>query len=152
MKQIGIFCLLLLCLAPGISQSTPQQNFRATKGTVDPATLERYLADYRYHEVIKLLEDTNAQQNNPPQAYYYLAQAYRLRRHRGDDLLAARAYRRAIRAAPDFAPAYRDLGILQMKANRKKKSLKNLTTYLELEPTAEDRPQIEQYIRLISRN
>jgi tetratricopeptide (TPR) repeat protein len=152
MKRIGIVCLLLLpLLAPGISQSTTQQNPQSTTGPVDLTTLERYLAEHRYQALIQLVEGSTAQQNFPSQAYYYLAQAYRLRRYKGDDLLAARAYHRAIRAAPNFALAYRDLGILQMKANRKKKSLKNLTTYLKLKPSAEDRFQIEQYIRLISR-
>lgn len=150
MKPIGIAYLLLLLLAPGISQSTPQKHQATPGNSVDLATIENHLKEHRYQVVIRLLERTSSQQNNPPQAYYYLAQAYRLRRHKGDDLLAARAYQRAIRAAPDFAPAYRDLGILQMKANRKKKSLKNLSTYLELKPAAEDRTQIEQYIRLIS--
>jgi len=150
MKRIGIVCLLLL-LPPGISQSTTQQELQPASSPVDLVTLERYLAEHRYQALIRLMDGSSAQQNYPPQAYYYLAQAYRLRRHKGDDLLAARAYRRAIRAEPNFALAYRDLGILQMKANRKQKSLKNLTTYLELEPSAEDRFQIEQYIRLISR-
>jgi tetratricopeptide (TPR) repeat protein len=140
---------MLLALAG--CQSTPQQTQPAEPGPADLATLERHLAEHRYQTLIQLLEDTKAQEDYPSAAFYYLAQAYRLRGNDGDELLAARAYRRTIHTAPDFAPAYRDLGILQMKANRKQKSLQNLTTYLELEPAATDRPQIERYIQLISR-
>ncbi len=112
--------------------------------------LERYLALHRYKTLILMLENEEKLHRYPVYAPYYLGEAYRLRAEAGDELRAEHAYERTISNAPGFAPSYRALGILQMKAGRNEQALHNLKTYLTLEPQAKDRAYIEQYIQQVS--
>jgi len=109
--------------------------------------LERYLSLHRYKTLILMLEDKENLQRYPSYASYYLGEAYRFRGDKKDIDHAQRAYQKAISAAPEYAPSYRALGILQMKAGENQASLDNLQTYLGLAPKAKDRTYIEQYIK-----
>lgn len=109
--------------------------------------LQRYLELHRYKTLILMLDNDKHKWRYPIYAPYYLGEAYRLRGEEGDVLLAQRAYRQAIYAAPEFAPSYRALGILQMKKKQHQESLRNFRTYLTLDPKAKDRAYIEQYIK-----
>jgi tetratricopeptide (TPR) repeat protein len=84
----------------------------------------------------------------PPQAQYYLGEAYRLRGEDGDLKRAEQAYLKAIEAAPEFAPSYRALGVLRMKANHYVDAQKYLERYVELAPNAPDLKYVESYLRI----
>lgn len=114
--------------------------------------LQRYLSLHRYKTLILMLESGTNQNRYPATAPFYLGEAYRQRGEEGDEQLAEKSYRQAIHNAPQFAASYRALGILQMKADQKEASLRNLKTYLTLEPDAPDRAYIEQYIEQLNQS
>jgi predicted Zn-dependent protease len=108
--------------------------------------LERYLALHRYKTLIQMLENGYATDRYPDYARFYLGEAYRQRGEEEDAQLAEQAYRRAMAAAPGFAPSYRGLGVLQLKQGNRSAALKNLRKYLAMAPDAADRGYVEAYI------
>ena len=112
--------------------------------------LQRYLELHRFKTLILMLDNDDHKWRYPIYAPYYLGEAYRLRGEEGDISLAQHAYLRTIDAAPEFAPSYRALGILQMKEKQYQEALGNFRTYLTLDPKAKDRAYIEQYIKQIT--
>ena len=113
------------------------------------ATLELLLSMGKTKAALITLESPERLAELPPYAPYYRGEAYRLRREEGDAQRASSAYSEAIAAAPDFAPSYRALGILQLKAGQHTEAEANFTRYLELAPTAVDRGYVERYLRMI---
>ena len=113
------------------------------------ATLELLLSMGKTKAALITLESPERLAELPPYAPYYRGEAYRLRREEGDAQRASSAYREAIAAAPDFAPSYRALGILQLKAGQDAEAEANFTRYLGLAPTAVVRGYVERYLRMI---
>jgi predicted Zn-dependent protease len=115
---------------------------------VDKLQLE-LLADYlelsQYQSVLLILERQDAFVRYPPPAWYYLGEAYRLRNEEGDTERSVNAWRTAIRQSPEFAPAYRALGLHYMKDNNPGQAEHYFSRYLELQPDATDRDYIEYY-------
>jgi predicted Zn-dependent protease len=109
--------------------------------------LESMLSMGRAKSALVALDDPEHLKALPPFAPYYLGEAYRLRDEKGDVERAEAAYRQAIEAAPDFAPAYRALGILQYKAGNYAAAVSNLERYVEMAPDARDRKFVERYLR-----
>ncbi len=110
--------------------------------------LDMMLSMGRAKSALIMLGDPERRAELPPQAQYYLGEAYRLRGQEGDVKLAEEAYLKAIEAAPEFAPSYRALGVLRMKANHYADAQKYLDRYLELAPDAPDRKHVESYLKI----
>ena len=111
--------------------------------------IENALSMGRAKSVIAMLTDPAYFRELPPQSYYYLGEAYRLRGETGDPELAEQAYVSAISAAPEFAPSYRALGLSSMKAGRKPEARESLSRYLQLAPDAPDRKYVERYLNML---
>lgn len=110
-------------------------------------SLQEDLQAYRYKQLILVLSDPERRREYPPEAGYYLGEAYRLRGKEGDLELAKREYTLSIEAAPSFGPAYRALGLLHYKQGEKGLAAPLFKRYLELSPEATDREYIEAYLK-----
>lgn len=111
------------------------------------ASLEADLAAYRYKQIILILEASETRREYPPEAAYYLGEAYRLR-NEADDLQKAEAqFLRTIETAPRFAPTHRALGFLLYKRGDKTGAAALFRRYLELAPDAADRGYVEAALK-----
>jgi predicted Zn-dependent protease len=126
------------------------EEYRAAMRGVKLASLESDLARQRYKSVLLVLGNDAARRQYPPEANYYLGEAYRQRSSEGDDARAERAYRDTIEAAPQFAPPYRALGIYHMKKKNSSTARAYLKRYLALAPNAPDRAYVEAYYTQLS--
>jgi Flp pilus assembly protein TadD len=105
------------------------------------------LAEQRQHvALLVILEDEQMLESFPPSARYFLGEAYRLRNAEGDLERAGEEMSRATREAPDFAPAWRGLGLHLMRHGDDRAAADALETYLALVPEATDAAFIENYI------
>jgi tetratricopeptide (TPR) repeat protein len=102
----------------------------------------------RAKQALIILEDEQKLRELPLYAPYWQGEAYRRRGDAGDLQRAQRCYRQAIAAAPGFAPSYRALGIVLLKAGKKAEAAASFEHYLELAPEASDRKYVESYLRL----
>lgn len=109
-------------------------------------SLEADLAAYRYKQIILVLTDPERRRDYPPEAAYYLGEAYRLRDDAGDQDAAEREFSRVIETAPRFAPACRALGLLYFKRGDTARAATLLRRYLALAPGAADRAYVEYYL------
>jgi predicted Zn-dependent protease len=116
-----------------------------TKVRVD--NLESQLSMGRAKSALLMLEDPEHMAELPPQAAYYLGEAYRLRGQDGDALRAEQAYINAVSASPEFAPSHRALGVHYLKANQYTEAVRHLSRYLELAPDAKDRTYVQNYLK-----
>jgi predicted Zn-dependent protease len=113
------------------------------------ASLEADLAAYRYRQIILILSNPESRSEYPPEASYYLGEAYRLRGEKGDDEAAEREFNSVIQSEPQFAPAHRALGMLYFKRGDRARAAPLLRHYLELAPAAADRGYVEYYLTLM---
>jgi predicted Zn-dependent protease len=111
-------------------------------------TLENMLSMGRAKQALIVLEDEANLRELPAHALFWQGEAYRRRGEGGDIERAEAAYRKAIAAAPEFAPSYRALGIIQLKADRNAEAAGNFERYLALAPDAKDRKYVESYLRM----
>ncbi|MEW6132677.1 MAG: M48 family metalloprotease [Pseudomonadota bacterium] len=109
--------------------------------------LREDLDAYRYKQLILVLSDPARRREYPPEAGYFLGEAYRLRNQPGDAELAEREYTLSMELAPAFAPAYRALGMLHYRRGEKNLAAPLFRHYLELAPDAADREYIELYLK-----
>jgi predicted Zn-dependent protease len=109
--------------------------------------LQEDLDAYRYKQLILVLSDPERRREYPPEASYYLGEAYRLRNQEGDLDLMQREYTLSIELAPAFAKAYRALGLLHYKRGENALATPLFKRYLELAPAAPDREYIEAYLK-----
>jgi len=126
-----------------------RERFIETTAGLRLASLEADLAAYRYRQIILVLSNPEQRREYPPEAAYYLGEAYRLRGEKGDDVAAEREFNSVIRAAPQFAPAHRALGLLYYKRSDMTRAAPLLRHYLELAPGAVDRAYVEHYLALM---
>ena len=127
-----------------------RERYLDTTAALRLASLDADLAAYRYKQLILVLSDPARRSNYPPEAAYYLGEAYRQRGEAGDPALAEAEYRRAMDAAPTFAPPWRALGLQLYKRGDKAAAAPLLQRYLELAPAAADRGHIEHYLKVIA--
>ena len=127
-----------------------RERYLDTTAALRLASLDADLAAYRYKQLILVLGDPERRSGYPPEAAYYLGEAYRQRGEAGDPALAEAEYRRAMDAAPAFAPPYRALGLQLYKRGDKAAAAPLLQRYLELAPNAADRGHIEHYLKAIA--
>lgn len=110
--------------------------------------LDNMLSMGRAKSALIMLRDSEHLAELPAQCQYYVGEAYRLRGEAGDSKLAEEAYLKAVETAPQFAPSYRALGSLYMKAKHYVDAQKYLDRYLELAPDAVDRKYVEGYLKI----
>lgn len=109
--------------------------------------LQEDLDTYRHKQLILVLSDPERRREYPPEASFYLGEAYRLRNQDGDLERAEREYTLSVELAPTFAPAYRALGLLHYRRQAKSLAAPLFKRYLELAPAAADREYIETYLK-----
>ena len=78
---------------------------------------------------------------------FYKGEVYRLRGDIEDNYdKAINYYNESIKAKNDFSDVYRELGLLQLKTEKKNEAKKNLTKYLKLAKNPKDKSVIESYL------
>jgi len=130
---------------PGRRGYVGQASYQQMVSDLRLEMLADYLAMGKYQSVLLMLNNSNDFNRYPPEAKFYLGEAYRLRGEEGDSTRAAQAYQYAIVHAPQFVASYRALGIYYMKAKQTQKADKLFSRYLQLAPDASDRAYIENY-------
>jgi len=110
------------------------------------ASLKAEISMARCKQVIALLKEPERRGDYPPYVDYYLGEAYRQRGDKGDAERMKAAYRKAIAAAPDFAPAHRALGMQLLKAGAYDAAIRELETYLSLAQGTQDRAYAQMYL------
>ncbi len=123
-----------------------RERFVETTAQLRLTSLAADLAAYRYKQIILVLSKPEIRREYPPEASYYLGEAYRLRNEAGDQATAEREFNSVIETIPGFAPAHRALGLLAYKRGDKTRARAFFHRYLELAPTTEDRGHIELYL------
>ncbi len=125
-----------------------KQRFDQFVGPLRLASLESDLSFDRQNVVIMVLTNEKRLANYPPEARYYLAEAYLRRGEKGDDQRAFAAYQTTLRAKPGFAPTYRSLGIYYLKKNEYGKAESYFSKYIQLAPNAADVDYVRNYVKL----
>jgi predicted Zn-dependent protease len=109
--------------------------------------LRKDIGQDRYKSVILVMEDKKKRRYYPAAGYYYLGEAYVRRDEKGDMDKALKAYKKAAKLSPKFAPSYMRLGMYYMKKGNKRKARYNFKQYLKLAPkNARDRAYVQQYL------
>ena len=117
-------------------------------GVIRLTNIQNELSMGRAKHVLLALCDPESLDEYPPEIHYYLGEAYRQRGAMGDDISSEFAYLDAIRAAPNFAPSYRALGIIYLKDGAYPDAEAHFVRYLELAPDAADLAYVVHYLRL----
>lgn len=123
-----------------------REAFLEHTGPVRFAALADQLDQQRHDALLVLLEDDDVIASYPPSARFYLAEAYRMRGKAGDADKAMINYRVSVGQAPDFAPAWRGLGLFHLRRGERVDALRAFKRFLALAPDATDRAFIERYI------
>ena len=94
-----------------------------------------------------VLETTFEDSKNEYLLKFYKGEVYRLRGDIEDNYdKAINYYNESIKAKNDFSDVYRELGLLQLKTEKKNEAKKNLTKYLKLAKNPKDKSIIESYL------
>ena len=94
-----------------------------------------------------VLDRLLAETGDPGEVHFFQGELYRLRADAGDDAKAIAAYERAL--ASDSAPpeTQRSLGVVLMRTKEPARARAAFARYLELQPDAEDRDIVRDYLR-----
>jgi predicted Zn-dependent protease len=88
------------------------------------------LALHRPGSVLAALEEGKRAADYPPQAHYYLGEAWRLRGREGDADRAEQSYRESLARAPDFALAHYGLGLIYQKRKQWRAARESFAAFL----------------------
>jgi predicted Zn-dependent protease len=109
--------------------------------------LRKDIGQDRFKSVILVMEDSKKRRYYPAAGYFYLGEAYLRRDEKGDTDKALKAYKKAAKRSPKFAPTYKRLGMHYMKKGNKGKARHYFRQYLSLAPkNARDRAYVQQYL------
>jgi predicted Zn-dependent protease len=108
--------------------------------------LEDEMARGNAYESVVMLARLSASDPSSGLVKYYLAEAYRRRNLDGDAKRAEDTYAAAIACSDAPAAAWRDLGLMAMKAGDKTSAKSDFDTYLSRAPQADDRAMIQFYL------
>ncbi|MBS0458187.1 MAG: M48 family metalloprotease [Proteobacteria bacterium] len=110
--------------------------------------LDEELDRRTYDTTIRMMSDLRAAA--PPDATglldFYLAQAYRQRHGDGDATTAGQLYEQAVNEPGAPAGAWREVGLSRMQHGQRSAAADALHRYLQLDPQAQDRAFIAQYL------
>lgn len=110
--------------------------------------LRKDIGQDRFKSVILVMENKKSRSKYPTAGYYYLGEAYYRRDEEGDQKKAVKAYKKAEKLSPKFAPTYKRLGLHYMKKGKKSKARKYFSRYLSLaDKKANDRAYVKQYLK-----
>ena len=94
-----------------------------------------------------VLETTFEDSKNEYLLKFYKGEVYRLRGDIEDNYdKAINYYNESIKAKNDFSDVYRELGLLQLKTEKKNEAKKNLIKYLEIAKNPKDKSIIKSYL------
>ena len=123
------------------------ERFQKFTGDLKGVVLQRYLQQQDYKRLMLILEDPSRRSLYPDHARFYLGEAYRLRNEKGDLEKAKQAYVTSTQEAPLYAPNYRALGILAMKAKQSAEAIEYFEHYLRLTLPGEGNAYVESYLK-----
>lgn len=125
---------------------TEEERFLRTTAEARQIWIDQALGMSRYKSVIYVLEQASVEKRFPASYPYYLGEAYRLRNDKDDQVKALAAYKQAMRDAPEFAPSYRAVGMLNMSAGDKEGARAMFRQYLSMAPDAADIGFVKSYL------
>jgi predicted Zn-dependent protease len=108
--------------------------------------LEDEMARGNAYQSVAMLARLTASNPSSGLVKYYLGEAYRRRNQAGDAKRAEDTYTEAIACNDAPAQAWRDLGLMAMKAGDKAAAKTDFDTYLSRAPEADDRAMIQFYL------
>lgn len=114
---------------------------------LDNAELD--IAMGRFQSAEKGLARALEKEQENAQAHYYLGEVFRQRAQEGDQEKAEKEYGLAVNYNPMYAQPHKGLGLLAYKQGLKEKARVELSKYLSLAPSTEDRGYIEQYLQAL---
>lgn len=135
----------LAAAAPGEEGEYGRERYLETTQRMRMNVLADLLAQRQALTLILMLDEQDMLRHYPPEARFYLADAYRQRNERGDAERAEEHYLLAAHEAPEFAPTWRALGLHYMRSEQPEQALAAFEKFLELDQDAPDRAFIEQY-------
>lgn len=121
-------------------------DFLHRTGALREQTIVRYLGMNNHQVLLLILGNDGLRDRYTQHPDYYFGEAYLLRNDAGDIDRAIEAFTRSIAQQPDYAPAYRALGIQLMKRGDQRQAIGHLSHYLTLVPEAADRAYVESYL------
>lgn len=111
----------------------------------------RLIAGQGNYELLEyLLMTTERLHLFPPEARYYLGEAYRVSTDKSIQQKALQHFEAAQKANPSYAPIYRSLGMSQMQSGEDGAAERSFRKYLSLASDATDRAYIEHYLLRLS--
>jgi len=78
---------------------------------------------------------------------FYQGEIHRLKKDEENNKKAIEFYEESIKVKNDFPDAYRELGLLLLKEDKKSEAKKNLQKYVDLAPNAKDVKIVKSYIK-----
>jgi len=123
------------------------ERFRRITQTASLEALEEELSKGNEKLLRFILEEENRLQHLPLESRFYLGEAYRIRAEENDAQRAIEEYEKTIQEAPDYAPPYSALGLMQMKSENNALAIESFTKYLELAPEAKNAAYIKLYLK-----
>lgn len=121
-------------------------SYQAQMGCLRMEVLKEKVVVGKYDAVIAVLSDDQALDRYGDRSIFFLGEAFRLRNEPGDSEKAMEAYERSKEKWPDFAPVYRSMGIVHLKAGDYQEAISHFETYLKSAPEADDRAFIMMYL------
>jgi beta-barrel assembly-enhancing protease len=138
--------------ANAIAEPGKKLNTEAYRAQINP-----YINKWLDDEVSRRMFNASLQVLNEMDAYndpqkkglftFYRGEVLRRRNREGDKAQAAQAYASSINLPGTPAGAWREHGLVLKANNQKSDAIKALEKYLQLNPKADDRAFIEQYLK-----
>jgi predicted Zn-dependent protease len=119
---------------------------------ITPLILDNAVLDLsmgRFQSAQKGIEDFLEKRPLSAHAHFWYGELYRQRKKETDLERAILHYQTAIICDGKLPGAYRALGLIYYKQQQYAQARKNIETYMELAPDAEDRDYMEQYLKSI---
>ena len=127
----------------------PSENFVVMHRKLQLDWLAAEIGAGRQKALVAALEDEDRRANMPPEAAFYLSEAYRLRANKQDEDLASSWLAKAFALTPNFPPVLRAAGLAAMKEGTTANAKTFFKQYLELAPDATDRAFVQSYLSRI---
>ena len=135
----------------GVRGFTGVNTFNANISALLLVNTESDIAVGRFISGRKSIDKYIALHPNRAEGHFYLGELYRQRGEGTDADLALASYTAAVRCDPAHPAAYKGIGLVCYKQNRREQARNAFQTYLRLNPTADDAPYIRRYLRELDR-